>query len=110
MNNVNQLLIRACKSRDPHARVRSVYRRFYLMSGSEQERTIALSGILTGIVDKFCPMTSCELINELGPSRDWLCPECNYYERALRVLISRIRLSKASCFIGLIAPARFRAA
>jgi hypothetical protein len=85
-----------------------VYRRFYLTLGSENENKIAICGILTGIVDKYCPMTSSELINEMGPARDWLHTDGDYYDRAINVLIFKIRLTEVSSFSGLTPPMIFR--
>jgi hypothetical protein len=110
MDNVKQLLIRACKSAEPQKRVRRVYRRFYLSSGDDAYINTALCGILAGIVDKYCPMTSCEFINQMSPDRDWMHPEGDYHGRALSVLISKIRLTDASSFQGLRPPSMFRKA
>lgn len=111
MDNVKQLFVRACKSAEPYKRVLSVYRRYYLASAMGDREVAAICGILTGVVDEYCPMTSCEIINEMSANIDWLYPEnCSYSERATRMLISKIRLSEASRFPELRWPAKFNRA
>ena len=70
MNNISQLLIRACKSKNPTRRLKSVYRRFY---GRYDERTedVAISDILVHLVDKVAPMKLSEYLREVSSYRSY---------------------------------------
>lgn len=106
MKKLDQLLVRACKSNDPDTRLRSVYRRFYLMQDDPEVTTVALVNILSRIVDEYVPFTSClTVLQEMAPSRLY---NATYNERALSLLMNRIRLSAKDRFPGMTTPARFR--
>lgn len=65
MDNITNLLIRACKSHDSMKRLRSVYRRFYYGGDCTQEQfEAAMCSILTPVVDEFFPMTMNEFLRE----------------------------------------------
>jgi hypothetical protein len=102
MNNVEQLFIRACKSRRPLVRINSVYRRYYLTDIDGKQRQIALLTILARLIDKYCPMSCADMIDKLAPCSDL------YHDKALGVLVSRIRLAEVSRFGQLRTPAIFR--
>lgn len=109
MKNLDQLFIRACKSREPLVRVNSVYRRFYLSQGGEDENVIAICNVLIYLIDRHCRGSWHLLIEELGPSKDWMYPpDLTYHARVLRIVISRIRLSHVKVFDGCRHPAVFR--
>ena len=108
MDNTTQLLIRACRSRHPHKRVRSVYHRFYLTIPKPEHENFFMCGILINIVEQYCPMKPNEVIRELAPNYLLNDKDKPYYDRALKMLISKIRLSNAERFKGLTTPAKFR--
>ena len=70
MDNISQLLIRACKSKNPTRRLKSVYRRFY---GRYDERTedVAISDILVHLVDKVAPMKLSEYLREVSSYKSY---------------------------------------
>jgi len=53
LTNIEQLLIRACKTQNKK-RLISVYKRFYYRYGSVEEDKVALIQILSSLVDKIC--------------------------------------------------------
>lgn len=70
MDNISQLLIRACKSKNPTRRLKSVYRRFY---GRYDERTedVAISDILVHLVDEVAPMKLSEYLREVSSYKSY---------------------------------------
>jgi hypothetical protein len=109
MDTTTQLFIRACRSSDPHKRVRSVYRRYYL--GVDNKHTsFYITGILSSIVDKWCKMPTSALIDGCNPSNASLYRDENlsYHDLVLKVLISKIRHTEFTKFIGLRTPAKYR--
>ena len=124
MNNLDQLLIRACKSREPLVRLRTVYRRFYTNSAPENVYIESIVQILARICDENLNITTLDIVTELHDNSIWYPnPEVRttdpdvlkpkrervpYLERALNVLISKIRQGKATEFDGLTPPAKFR--
>jgi hypothetical protein len=109
MEVTTQLFIRACRSKDPHKRVRSVYRRYYL-GVIDEHTSFYLSGILSSIVDEWCKMTFCEIIDECNPSNASRYEDeiVSYHDLVLKVLISKIRHTRSSKFKGLRIPAIHR--
>ena len=126
MKSLDQLLVRACKSRTPLIRLRTVYRRFYTRSAPENVYLESVVQILARICDEHLSITVTELISGLHPNSNWyptfevrtLAPEDQtlnpkretetFLNRALDVLIMKIRQGKATEFDGLTPPAKFR--
>lgn len=112
MNNVEQLFIRACKSKDSQKRIRSVYRRFYLGGfGPDPQGEAAILSILSNIADKHMQLKIGDLLSDLHPDRDWyfdIKESDSYFGGCIKVLASRIRLTEAAKFVGLTKPGRFR--
>ena len=109
MDKVQQLFIRACRSKDPCKRLFSVYRRFYLMTVEDPKPYI--SAALLQIIEKYNLMTVRELVIELNPDKfpGLVAKEDTTYENLLfSVLISKIRLTHIGKFPGLIKPRIFR--
>jgi len=113
MNKIDQLIIRACKSKNPDTRLKSVYRRFYC---SDEELFFAsITGILARLCEDNLSFTVGALITELNPGNGWkygvntIARDYNYWEHCSKVLSSRIRLSMVSEFDGLSIPRRFKA-
>jgi len=108
MEKLTQLFIRACKSRNPQVRVRSVYRRFY---GDYSNPEVHIMGILAAICDEFLELKVLDIISEMNPDNAWKYGKSDSYESAvIKFLTSKIRLSEVSRFEGLQAPLMFRRA
>lgn len=109
MDNITQLYIRACKSKDPRTRIRSTYRRFYGKYG-EAEMNNALVHILASICDKYLDLSVLDLCCDLNPYKYLREDTRPYAERVVDVLASKIRLTEASVWLskGYIKPLRFR--
>lgn len=104
MNNVEILLIRACKSFNAEKRLASVYRRFFYSGKME---TFDLVIILNALCEKHLPIKSGNLISNMNPRRDFMydcTKETPYEERVLKVLISHIRLSSIENLKGFRRP------
>ena len=98
MTKLDMLLIRACKTENPNKRLRSIYRRFYLNS---KEYEFNLVGIMSKIVDEYCPITmieyfrikdekkrqydTCLAVHGEMPPEEW--------EQELNILINHIRFN-----------------
>lgn len=112
MNKIDQLIIRACKSKDPDTRLKSVYRRFYL--SNDDLFFASITGILARLCEDNLNFTVGALITELNPHNGWKygVNPCNhdydYWEHCSKVLTSKIRLSMVSEFDGLAIPLRFK--
>ena len=105
MDKLKQLFIRACKSNDPHKRLTSIYRRFYLMAVPDPKPYI--SAILLGIVEEHNLMTVRELAYALSPYRFTGLlrnKDIIYEDLLLSVLVSKIRLTAVKDFPGLTIP------
>jgi hypothetical protein len=108
MNVYYQLFVRACKSKEPYTRLRSVYRRFYL---AQDNIDIYLANFLSDICDEYLDYPVNSLINDLNPSSSWkfgIDADDSYYTKVVKILCSKIRLSKVDKFKGLRRPAVFR--
>lgn len=104
-DTIQTLFIRACKSKDPHTRVDSVYRRFYL---HQKPHDYILSHILIDIVEDFCPISLSKLTQSLSPNGFYIASDDPYWTRAKKVLTSHIRLSHRDCFGNMRVPKMFR--
>jgi hypothetical protein len=94
-DTIQTLFIRACKSKDPHTRVNSVYRRFYYSKGKIDDRHLV--SIFIKIVEGFCPISLTKVFNNLHPD-GYFFEDDPYWTRAKKVLISHIRWSHRDCF------------
>ena len=108
MDNIDQLFIRACKSREPEKRILSVYRRFYL-SGGEQSYS-HLVAILAKIINERIDYPLTDILSDLNPENPWRSAsnEGSYWERVFDLLVSKIRLARVSELQGLKAPLKLR--
>ena len=111
MNPTHQLLIRACKSRDPYKRLRSVYRRMYLLPKDENTYQDAMIGILSGLVDEHTTVKTSYMLEMMDPN-NWRFQRPGeqycFKTRALDTLVSIIRMSPVGEFAGLRSPRKFR--
>ncbi len=102
MNKYDMLFVRACKSRSPLTRVRSVYHRFYTRTAGKHEN-FNIARILASICDKYNPMSTGDLISALNPDNNWrygILDEDSHWTAALKIMISHLRLSEVSKFDG----------
>ena len=106
MDNTTQLFIRACKRPGSMPRLHRIYKRFYFGGNStEAEIYQALASIMSTILDKYCPMTSSKMIDELRPG--WQKAE-DHNERAVIMIRNRIAVTKVGAFPGLTKPLWYR--
>ena len=108
MTPTENLFIRACKTADPHKRVRSVYRRFYGNFPTE-ETNKALVIILAGLCDRYKPFKAADLLSKVHPSKlqftgdyhiDWM-------RLAEDALIHQLRYTRSSELPGVRIPTKF---
>lgn len=99
MKKSNQLFIRACKSKDPIKRLRTLYYRLYGANSSEG-LSLALMRISSISAEK--------LMKELDPQNPYLSVNNHYWENVLLVLMYDIRYTRVDLFIGLTTPAHLR--
>lgn len=110
MHKTQQLLIRACKSKNPYTRLHSVYRRFYLPV-TEAEANFHIAGLLTSLCEAYVKPNTASLVSDLNPnnwSRVGVDDPEDYWQVVVRVMASRLRLAARSAFPGLTPPAAFR--
>jgi hypothetical protein len=110
MNKTEQLLIRACKTQDPHKRVLNVYRRRYFTTDSGTA-DFYLVQILGQIAEKYLALNILGLLSDLDERNRWkygVEAEDSYHTACVKLLISRIRLTEKDAFPGLTPPLRFR--
>lgn len=110
MTKLEMLFIRACKQCDGGIRVYSVYRRFYLRT--DRSITPLLNGILSNIIDKYCPLTitklSQDIQNKLAFNMLDNGESPKTVEILFSVLLNHIAFTSANDFEGLIKPIRFK--
>lgn len=108
MDKIDQLFIRACKSRSPEQRVRSVHKRFFFSCGEDNKTIITR---LSSIYDAYCRVDTIKLLADISPVNFIWKYNKGYYdfeEACITALIQYIRLCKRECFPDLIPPKRFR--
>ena len=101
MDKTRQLLIRACKSKNPDVRLKSVYRRRYY-GGKIYPRDMCI--ILASICDEHLDLKASYFLGKLNHSQSGL----GYMGNASVALRDAIRFARKDRFEGLTAPARFR--
>jgi hypothetical protein len=108
MDNITQLLIRACKRTDSQDRLFRVYKRFYYGDAEKtQDGTWAIASILAPIVEMYCPIRLSKVIAEMNPYSMYNARQ-TYPEIVLRILITQIAYTSAKDFHGLKQPAWLR--
>jgi hypothetical protein len=108
MDNITQLLIRACKRTDSQARLFRIYKRFYYGDAEKTQDGIwAIASILAPVVDMYCPIRLSKIITEMYPYSMYNVGQ-TYQEIVLRVLIKQIAYTSAKDFHGLKQPAWLR--
>lgn len=106
MDITTQLIIRACKSRDPMIRLISVYNRRYLKSSNPKSHIV---NILSEICDKYLDISIFKLLNDLNPNNIWEEENKKDYPTiCMYILMSNIRFSEAKLFPGCKPPIFFR--
>lgn len=108
MNKIENLIVRACKSKNPDQRLQSVYRRFYCSHWHVSH----MADILTEIVEDYNLTYLHLLASNLNPSQKFmfgLHETAKYDEHLYRVMLSAVRLCSVDKFSDkYIIPARFR--
>jgi len=108
MTKTQQLIIRACKSKNPQRRLRSVYRRFYGRFDYDIESRY-LSIVVCDVVDDYIKPSTFDVIT--GVSGWDFIPKLNAFDhnqKVLQYLMDLIRFSEESKFPGLTKAAKFR--
>ena len=111
MNNQTQLFIRACRSKDPHTRVKSVFKRYYLNDGEACTKHLIV--VLSEICDKYQPFKTLGLLSALDPNGPWYFTrdgeqKPTYHQACLHVLVNRIRIAPNADFQGLSTPLKYK--
>lgn len=114
MKKLDMLYIRACKSKNPIKRLRSLYRRFYFQIEKESDKmifTTIMHNLLRIAEEAKIPKMSLELIEGLDPKRYYryggVDSDC-YELMVSRVLCSLIRLTIVDLFPDVIWPGKYK--
>ncbi len=116
MNKTEMLFIRACKSSDAVKRIKSIYKRFYVIRNENLDEMFEqnIVFILSSIVDDYYPMRFCEYLRSRGEHKlhcslikNW---EYNDFDADLRAIVNHFRFMSSEVFkdIGVIVPIQFR--
>ena len=97
MDNMTRLWIRACKSKNPILRCKSILRRYYLVK-DENDISTAIIIHLSIIVDDYCPMTTLGILIQLEVIPKPVIDNRTFREKSRDMLISRILSTKNSQF------------
>jgi len=103
MNKIDQLFIRACKSKNPHKRLKSIRRRFYIRL-NDDDKYITMK--LAELCDKYIPIKSTKLLEEL--THPFVMRDATIQEKLFRFFLNNIRFAEVDAFPGLTPPAMFR--
>jgi len=105
MNKLDNLFIRACKSKDAWTRVQSVYRRYYYYKVDKA----AITSILLRLCEQYAPIPPKTLIDDLHPGNQWKFESTDYYEKCCMILINNFRYLEVNKLPDdYIKPQRFR--
>ena len=106
MNTLDNLFIRACKSKDPHKRIETLYIRNYACPFEYKHIAI----ILERIARKYNLITVIDLMGELSPEKSYWYNDCPYDEKLVRILVNKIRHCAVDVLLndGYRVPAVFR--
>lgn len=112
MDNIEQLMIRACKSLKPSKRLKSIRKRFYLLDGMGSDENWNVN-MLTDIVDKYCPIPMNEFMTRYESQilyNSMRKEKLNTKQIISIILINQVRLCKANILIkqGYKVPCKFR--
>lgn len=108
MKHLDQLFIRACKSKEPLKRLCSVRRRFFYADDNPYPH---LMSVLSDICDRYHVIAVRDLLIDLAPYNRWKygINESDTHDLAcVKILSSKIRLTDVTTFNGLSRPARLR--
>jgi hypothetical protein len=103
MTKIDQLFIRACKSKDPYKRLKSVRRRFYIRLNND-DKFILIK--LAEICDIYLPVKGTKIIEEL--LHPFVMRDVSMELKLLRIFLNQIRFAEVNYFPGLTPPAMFR--
>lgn len=100
---VDQLFIRACKSKNPYLRLHSIYNRFYCKGAKPKIKDTVIIDILSDIVDEYCPLRTAKFAAVvLGHS--YTTAFLPLEKRVLMGLVHQIANSKWACFGDMRSP------
>ena len=93
LSKIEMLFIRACKELEPHKRLKSLHKRFYLSTNTEETDCLIIS-VLAGICDDFLPINVSKVMEKLSDKSYWYLSGNDtptYNERCMNTLMSHIR-------------------
>lgn len=112
ITKIEMLFIRACKSREPFKRAKSVYKRFYCRTCEGDDANVML--LLSDIVEKYKKgFRFFHFLSELSPnsvrSQYGYC-KMPYWERVTHLLINEFRFMNVENLveIGYIVPCKWK--
>jgi len=103
MTKIDQLFIRACKSKDPYKRLKSIRRRFYIRL-NDDDKYITMK--LAEICDTYIPVKSIKIFEDL--THPFVMRNATIQEKLFRLFLNNIRFAEITAFPGMIPPAMFR--
>lgn len=109
MDKIDQLFVRACKSEgDSIGKLERIYKRFYLNRHNVEG---FLAGVLTRIADSYLNLKASDLIYAYDPEEAWrygIEDADSHSMKTIKILVSKIALTKTDSFPGITAPAKLR--
>lgn len=114
MDTLTTLFIRACKSKEPTIRLRSIYRRFFVDGIPDDLMWACIASRLADICDKYWTDNASYLVQEMFPSNEWRYKDGDsneplpYNQKVVRILVNRIRFTHVDRFPDLKKAARYR--
>lgn len=105
MKNLDQLFIRACKSKNARTRLKSVYNRFYFGKCIVHQEPF-INTILLDLAQKLYPITPSKLYS--GMMDEAFFSNNDYHSNILSVMINHFRFAEKTNLEGLTTPAFFR--
>ena len=94
MNSMDQIWVRACKSKNPTTRLRSVYRRFYYAGTDLKMNDRAILSILSAVADKYTNNSMLYTITALEEAE-------KFGASYITVPMNAIRFTKRDAFVGI---------
>ena len=113
LSKMDSLWIRACKSKDPDKRLRSLYRRFYLRCLDDADLDVFLVSTLLEICERTVPVPARKILNDMNPSKFMWIEDAIptlYWTRAKWCVVNHLRFIDRDKLPWLHLPLRFKKA
>lgn len=110
MDNMTQLWIRACKSKDPMKRLESLVRRYYGTNVDTVDGLVEdlICHNLVEVCEYFLPIKPSTIIKEFNSLDSFRYPDMTDNGKFLKVHLDHIRQHKVKNLEGLRTPLRFK--